>query len=640
MRKPARFSKVAKRRISNKSKQAARGRAPHELRTPWLRDVLICAFLIGANLFIYLQVSSHEFISLDDDLYVVNNGAVHGGLSWSSVVWAFTTFHATNWHPLTWLSHALDCQLFGLQAGGHHVTNLVLHCLNSLLAFFVFRRLTNATWKSAFVAALFAVHPLHVESVAWIAERKDVLSTSFWLLGMFTYTRYAENVNDRKWFLLTFASLALGLMAKPMLVTLPLVFLLIDYWPLHRLDWQPADGLSRLPAPILPLLREKLPFFALVVLSSVVTFVAQRSGGAVQELQNVPVVYRLGNSLVAYVSYVLALFWPARLGVYYPFPQGGRPLWQVIAAAATLVGISVVVWRNANKRGYLLFGWLWFLGTLVPVIGLVQVGSQSMADRYTYIPYFGLFVIIAWCAGEIFDQLHWSHSGTAAIAIAPVLILSFISWRQVKFWHDSTALFEHTLSVTNDNLAIEYNLGVVLGQQGHPDQAATHFAKALELWPEFYDALFNMGVSLAAQGHPDQAVPYYNKALSVQPDSADTRVNLAVALAQQEKLNEAKGVLEEAEQLDPNNAAAHTNLGLVLLRQNKLTEATAQLQRAIELNPASAEAHNNLGLALLAQGNTAAATNAFQRAVQLNPDYAPARNNLRRAQAAEGEKAK
>lgn len=596
------------------------------------RELLVCLALVVVNASIYWQVSSHQFIDLDDDVYVSKNPMVQAGLSLTGVQWAFTTFHAANWHPLTWLSHMLDVQIFGLQPGGAHLTNLWLHMLSSVLAFLMFRRTTGALWRSAMVAALFAVHPLHVESVAWLAERKDVLSTVFWLLTMWAYVRSTQTAAKRRWPARVFLFMALGLMAKPMLVTVPFVLLLMDYWPLGRLRWKSSDGFGRLLPSALPLVKEKLPLFVLSMASGVVTFIAQQSGGAVQQLQNVPLSYRLPNAAIACASYLVSLFWPRNLAVYYPFPPAGHPLWLGLAALLLLAGVSAFVWRFAGGASYLVAGWLWYLGTLVPVIGLIQVGGQAMADRYTYVPYFGVFVMIVWGASDLLARFRVQRPAVTGLVLTVLIVLSLLSWRQVWLWRDSTTLFEHALSVTRDNAVIEYDLGIALGQQGRSGEAAAHFAEAVRVWPEFNDALFNMGVALAAQGRLDEALSYYARALKVRPDSAKVQLNIGSTLAQQGKLDESLPYLNEALRLEPDSAQAHTNVGLILLRQGRAQEALSHLQRAVQLDPHSPEAENNLGLALLVEGKGRDAEEHFSSALRLNPGYAAARDNLRRAQ--------
>jgi tetratricopeptide (TPR) repeat protein len=598
------------------------------------RVALVCLLLVVVTAAVYAQVRGHAFIDLDDDLYVTANPSVGAGLTTSSAAWALTTFHAANWHPLTWLSHMADVQMFGMQPAGAHMTSVLLHIVNTLLAFFVLRSMTGALGRSAMVAALFAVHPMHVESVAWVAERKDVLSTAFWFLTMLAYVRYARG-GGATWAALTALFLALGLMAKPMLVTLPLVLLLLDRWPLGRWGGTPP-GRRGLASSAWPLVREKIPLFALCAASAVVTFIAQRAGGAVQEIQNVPLSYRLSNAVIACARYLLALFWPHGMAVYYPYPSLGYPLWQAALALAVLAGISTLVWRLGAKLPYLITGWLWYLVTLVPVIGLVQVGGQSMADRYTYIPYLGLFLMILWGAGDALESRRTPARLVAALAVAPLVLLGILAYRQAGLWRDSVTLFTHALSVTRDNAVIEYNLGVTLGREGRSDEAAVRFENAARIWPEFTQAQINLGVAQAAQGKLDEAALAYTRALAVRPDSAQAELNLGGVLAQQGRLDEALPHLERAAALDPADAKPHTNLGLIHLRRGRTREALDHLEQAARLDPRSPEAENNLGLALLVGGRAREAAPHFERAIALDPAYATARENLRRAREASG----
>lgn len=582
------------------------------------------------TLAVYGQVITHQFISLDDDLYITNNPMVSAGLTLKGIGWAFTAFHAANWHPLTWLSHMLDSQVFGLAAGWHQLVNVLIHVANTLLLYVFLKRVTGALWPSAMVAALFALHPLHVESVAWAAERKDVLSTFFGLLALLAYARYAQAPSPKRYVLVALW-LALGLMAKPMLVTWPFVLLLLDYWPLGRLAWKPAAGLAGLAKPLWPLLREKLPLFALVVGSIILTYLAQSRGGAVRALVDAPFSLRLANALVSYAEYILLTFWPGGLAVYYPFSPDNLPAWKITGAALLLAAITVVAVRQAGKRPCLIVGWLWFLGTLVPVIGLVQVGGQAMADRYHYLPSIGLFIALVFGLAETVAR----RAGRASVAAAVVvlLLLGVRTWTQVRLWRDSVTLFTHTLSVTSNNLVIEYNLAHVLGRQGRYDEAATHFAEALRIAPDFYDALINMGTTLADQGKPAEAVGYYDRALRVQPNSGKAHMQMAVALAAQGKMSEALPHFYKAAELAPNDADVRTNLGLAMARQGKLQEATEQLNEALRLNPNSAEAHNNLGLVLLAAGKPEESAAHFSTALRLKPGLTTAQENLKRAQA-------
>jgi protein O-mannosyl-transferase len=591
----------------------------------------MAAALAVATLAVYGQVISHQFISLDDDVYIRDNPMVAGGLTLKGIAWAFTTFHAANWHPLTWLSHMVDSQVFGLNAGGHVFVNVLIHVSNTLVLFFFLKRVTGAKWRSAIVAALFALHPLHVESVAWAAERKDTLATFFGLLSLLAYARYAEAISWKRYALVALC-LGLGLMAKPMLVTWPFVLLLLDYWPLRRLEWQPADGIKRFARAWLPLIREKLPLFCLVAASIVVTYAAQSHGGAVRGFVDAPLSLRLSNALVSYAKYLLLTVWPSGLGVYYPFSPTGVPTWQLFAALVLVATMTAIALREASKRAYLITGWLWFLGTLVPVIGLVQVGGQAMADRYHYIPSIGLFLALVFGLADLAIAWRIGRVSTAVVSAAGLLLFGSLTALQISRWRDSMTLFEQTLSVTSDNLVVHYNLGHVLGQQRKYDEAVPHFAEALRIKPDFFDALINMGVTLLEQGKPAEAISYYHRALGVEPDSAKAHMQLALALVQQEKGDDALQQFYKALELAPSDPDIRTNLGLMLARHGKLSEATAQLNEALRLNPASAEAHNNLGLILLAQGEPEESLPHFVAALRLKPDLAVAQDNLKRAQ--------
>jgi protein O-mannosyl-transferase len=592
---------------------------------------LIAAALAAATLAVYGQVIRHQFISLDDDLYIRDNPMVGGGLTLKGIAWAFTTFHAANWHPLTWLSHMVDSQVFGLNAGGHLFVNALIHVSNTLLLFFFLKRVTGVRWRSAIVAALFALHPLHVESVAWAAERKDTLATFFGLLSLLAYARYAEATSWKRYALVALW-LGLGLMAKPMLVTWPFVLLLLDYWPLRRLEWRPADGIRRFARAWLPLIREKLPLFCLVAASIVVTYAAQSHGGAVRGFVDAPLSLRLSNALVSYAKYLLLTVWPSGLGVYYPFSPAGVPTWQLVAALVLVATMTAIALREASKRAYLITGWLWFLGTLFPVIGLVQVGGQAMADRYHYIPSIGLFLALVFGLADLAIAWRIGRVSTAVVSTAGLLLFGSLTALQISRWRNSMTLFEQTLSVTSDNLVVHYNLGHVLGQQRKYDEAVPHFAEALRIKPDFFDALLNMGVTLLEQGKPAEAISYYHRALGVEPDSAKAHMQLALALVQQEKGDDALQQFYKALELAPNDPDIRTNLGLMLARQGKLSEATAQLNEALRLNPASAEAHNNLGLVFLMAGQPEKSLPHFSTALDLKPNFTVARDNLRRAQ--------
>ena len=458
---------------------------------------------------IYAQVIGHQFITLDDDAYIKGNVMVNRGVTLAGVAWAFSTFDQGNWHPLTWIAHMMDSQLFGMNAGGHLLVNALIHIANTLLVFWFLFRTTHARWPSALAAALFALHPLHVESVAWAAERKDTLSTFFGLLSLIAYVRYAKGPSIRRytWVAIT---LVLGLLAKPMLVTWPFVMLLLDYWPLRRFDLTPRKEMG---TKLWPLLREKFPLFALVAASAVITTIAQSHGGAVRTFQDFPIALRLTNALVSYVKYLLLTFWPNDLGVYYPYTTSGTPAWQIICAAFLLIGITALCFFQRKIRPYLVVGWLWFLGALVPVIGIVQVGGQTMADRYFYIPSIGLFIVIAFGLADIAETRRLAPSLSAAVASGILLALAILTNAQIHRWSNSFTLFKHTLAVTPPNLIIENNLGSALSRSGLHDEAGAHFEKALQIIPAHYDSLLydtllNMGITRFYQNRLPEAIEY------------------------------------------------------------------------------------------------------------------------------------
>ena len=521
------------------------------------------------TLLLYAPVMNHQFILLDDNRYIRENPIVNRGLSLSGIAWAFTTFHAANWHPLTWLSHMLDSQFFGLNAGGHLLVNALIHAANTLLLFLFLRRVTGAKWQSAIVAALFALHPLHVESVAWAAERKDTLSTFFGLLALLAYARYVERPSWKRYGLVALA-LALGLMAKPMLVTWPFALLLLDYWPLRRIQWQRATGAAGLGKALVPLVREKLPLFCLAAASMVITFIAQSYGGAVRTLVQVPFSLRVANAIVSCAKYLFQTMWPLDLVVYYPFSRTGVPAGQLLSAIVLLTVITVFVFRQAIERPYLLVGWLWFVGTLVPVMGLVTVGGAAMADRYYYIPSIGLFTAIVFGLSDLVADFRINRGIVGTITIGALSILTFLTSAQIDRWRNSLTLFQYTASLVPDNRMIENNLGTILGDNGKYDEAAAHFEKALRTQPDFLETT----------------------------SDADIR----------------------------------NNFGLLLARQGKLTEAAGQLNKALRLDPNSAETHEALGVVLAMSGKPEESIPHFLAALRIKPDWALAKDNLKRAQ--------
>src|SRR5277367_1427887 len=463
-------------------------------RKPTQSAVVGCLALAAITLLLYSPVTKHSFVNYDDEIYVVKNVHVRAGLTWSTFAWSWTSIEGSNWHPLTWLSHALDCELYGLNAGGHHFTNVLLHACNVLLLFLLLLWVTGSAGRSWLVAALFAVHPLNVESVAWVAERKNVLSTLFFLLAMGAYGWYAQKPNVRR-YLAVAALFALGLASKPMVITLPFVLLLLDFWPLGRIqEWaaQPAPRIRKnrkavedaagnrfTQAPFLRLVLEKLPLMLLCVASAVVTVVAQRSRGAVRSLETIPLLLRLENAAYSYAMYVWKAFWPSRLALYYPLNR--LALWQLGLAVLFLLAVSGIAWKQRFRHRYLLSGWLWYLGTLVPVIGIVQVGDQAMADRYTYVPLIGIFVMVVWGLADWADSeqvgARWRVTATAIV----LAVLSVLTWRQSSYWRTSFDVWTHTLAVTGPNPLAESDLGDALHALGRPEDALPHFQKAAKM---------------------------------------------------------------------------------------------------------------------------------------------------------------
>ena len=600
-------------------------------------EIAIATALAIVTLAIYAQVVGHYFITLDDPTYIQENPMVNRGITGAGLAWAFTTFHATNWHPLTWISHMIDCQLFGMNAGRHLLVNALIHATNTLLVFWFLLRTTHARWPSALVAALFALHPLHVESVAWVSERKDTLSTFFGLLSLIAYVGYAKapSISRYAWVAIT---LALGLLAKPMLVTWPFVMLLLDYWPLGRLAGPVAKEHRRSASHreaatgIASLVWEKLPLFALVAASAIITFVAQSHGGAVRTFTDAPVGLRLSNALVSYAKYLLLTFWPNDLAVYYPFAWAGIPAWQIIGAALVVIGITAFCFSQRKLRPYLIVGWFWFLGTLVPVIGLVQVGGQIMADRYFYIPSIGLFIALVFGLTDIATRWRVAPLLRAGIAVGVLLILATVTNAQIHRWRDSFTLFEHTLVVTPPNLRIENSLALAMGANGRYDEAAAHFERTLQIDPNFYDGLVGMGVTRAFQGRIPEAIGYFQAAIRSQSDAPKAHVQLALALWKENNDQAALEEMQRASQLAPEDASIRADLGLALELVGRIPEAIEQLHEALRMNPNSAEAHSNLGLALLASGKAQESIPEFELALRLKPELKGAADNLRRAQ--------
>jgi tetratricopeptide (TPR) repeat protein len=585
-------------------------------------SVLICAGLGLITLALYLPSLGHGFVDYDDQQYVTENAHVTGGLSAKNFAWAFG-FHAGNWHPLTWLSHMLDCQLYGLNPAGHHLTNVLLHTANTVLLFVLLFQLTGAAWRSAGVAALFGWHPLHVESVAWIAERKDVLCVFFAILTLLVYARYVSESKVRSsrskgWYGLTLALFALALMSKPMAVTLPFVLLLLDFWPLRRVQSSPEE-----PAPrrMLFLISEKAPFFLFSVAACVLTVRAQEV--AIVPTTGLAISQRIGHAVVAYGHYLEAMIWPRYLAVYYPY-EVAVSTWLIVFDAVLLAAITGVALWFMRARSYVLMGWLWFLGTLVPVIGLVQVGDQAWADRYTYLPSIGLFITVAWSTAEVVKN-RWAWAWVSVVVGVALLTDTTL---QLCHWRNTRTLFEHAARVASNNYMAITMLGTLAARDGKLDQAIEQYDVALALKPDFPEAHFSLGNALDQKGKLDQAIAEYQKALWFRPIAETTHVLLGAALAKQGKYDEAVAHYQAALKLDPDSAVAQNNLARVLHTQGKLNEAIEHYTAAIKLDPKLAPAHNNLGIALLQKGRVADGARELRESLRLNPTNAESQFNL------------
>jgi len=552
---------------------------------------------VAVTLAVFGQTLTHDFVNFDDHVYVYENPLIIRGLSAEGIIEAFTHTHARNWHPLTTLSHMLDCQLYGLNAGGHHLTNVILHTISVLLLFLVLKQMTAALWQSAFVAALFAIHPLHVESVAWIAERKDVLSAGFFMLTLAAYVRYTRAPSALR-YLLVVLLFAFGIMSKPMLVTLPFVLLLLDYWPLGRIGAQKSESQRRLPTVI----KEKIPFFALSAFSCIATLFAQRQGPSA--IDQLPFLWRLENTFVTYVTYIWQMLWPARLAVFYPHPNNRLSLLAVTGAIVLLVGVSLIVISLRRRKAYLVTGWFWYLGMLVPVIGLVQVGEQAHADRYSYLPEIGLYIMIAWTVGDLLlDSTRLRRVLVGVIAVIAIVSLGVRAFAQTSYWKNSETLWNHALAVTGENDLAHNNLGFVFLRRGELDKAVSEFQIALDIRSRNPQSHYNLGAALIQS-------------------------NLGNVLARKQLWDAAVDHLQEAIRLRPDYADAYFNLGSVRFQQGQIDQAIAQWRKALAIRPRDAEAHRNVADALRKQGKVQEAVLEYEQALNIAPEDSVALNNL------------
>jgi protein O-mannosyl-transferase len=596
-------------------------------------DLLVCLFLALTILSVYWQVINHEFIDLDDDIYVFNNRHVQSGLVLENISWAFgiSNKDIAYWHPLTWISHMLDCHIYGLRPGMHHLTSLIFHIANSVLLFLAFRTMTGDVWKSAFIAALFALHPINVDSVAWLAERKNVLSTFFWMLTILAYAHYSERPGLCR-YLLTFLFFAFGLLAKPMIVTLPFALLLLDYWPLGRLRHPIIPSAFRLG-------MEKVPFLFISAISiylSTSSLVSVEGHGNMISLEQVPLELRISNALVSYVSYIGKMVWPHDLAVHYPYP-GTISLWKTVSSFIFLIFTSLLVVLSIKREPYLSTGWFWYIGTLIPVIGLVQAGLwPAMADRWAYVPLIGMFIVIAWGIPELLARWRYKKTILALLGVTVLSILTARTFFQIQYWKNSITLFEHSLYVSNNSFVLQNNLGNALLNLGKTADAIKHLSEALRINPRFAEAHNNLGRALDMQGATAEAISHYHEALRLKPRLPTAHNNLGVALAKQGAIAESISRYREALQLNPDYAEACYNLGNAMLAQGKITEAIGHYSEALRIKPNYAEAHNNLGVALARQGKMTEAVEHLSEALRINPGYADAQKNLKSALSSQG----
>jgi len=622
-----------------------RGR-PLAVKSTGAREIVLISILLVAIVWlVFSRTIGYDFVNYDDHVYVYQNPIVSAGLTPDGIVWAFAHTHARNWHPLTTLSHMLDCQIFDLKPAGHHFTNVFLHTLAVLLLFFALRKMTDKVWRSAFVAAVFAIHPLHVESVAWVAERKDVLSAAFFMLTLVAYTSYARQPSLGR-YLMVSVFFACGLMSKSMLVSVPLVLLLLDYWPLGRsqrtenreqrseLRCQRSDVRGQ-RSEIRSLIIEKIPLFALSILCGVVTFLIQeRSAGSLEQL---PLGWRINNAIVSAVTYIWQMFWPTRLAVFYPHPEDRLAIWQVALALGLLIAITALAFSYRKTRPYLLVGWLWYLIMLLPVIGIVQVGLQGHADRYTYLPHIGLYLALTWLIADVFSSVRYRRAVLAAAGVTALVALSACAWNQTSYWRNSETLWTRALAVTTDNETAHTNFGMLLLSEGQVGEAISHFETALQIVSKSGEAHYSLtraiiycdlANALVRTGRIEEAITDLEKAVELQPNYADAHYNLGSVLLQKGEIDRAIAQWRTTLSINPNDGGAHTALGNALLQKRELRDAIAHYQAALEIDPLSVLPLNNLAWVLSTSDdaefrNGSRAVELAERAVQLSRTQNP-----------------
>ncbi len=591
-------------------------------------ELMVCIVLVIATLIAFGQLPGHDFVNMDDNVYVTENPYVQKGLSFRNIKWAFTTTYAEFWHPLTWLSLMLDVQLFGLNPSGFLFMNLAFHVASTLFLFLAFSRMTGEIWQSGFIAAMFALHPLHVESVAWIAERKDVLSTCFWMLTMWSYSRYVERPGLCRYLLVTIF-FVFGLMAKTMLVTLPFVLILLDYWPLNRFQCtvsSTSQPLNFSTSRLFRLIREKIPLFIFTIGACAITIIANQKG-----LENPSVnpmfIERVSNALVSYIAYIWKMIWPVNLAAFYPFPEKIL-YWQVAGACFLLILLTIGAILTIRRCPYFMVGWLWYLGTLVPVIGLVQVGPFSMADRFTYIPLIGLFIIVGWGVTELVGKTKYGKAGLVVVATMFLITIGTITRSQVRHWTDSVTLYEHVIKVTESNYLAHYNLGNVLRESGRFDEAIDHYRMSVPIHPNPKKPHNNMGIALTALGRFDEAVFHCSEALRLDPLLIGAHNNIGEALVALNRIDEAISHYTKALNIDPDSVETYNNLGTALLAQGSIEKAIEQYTKALQVDSMNVLSHRNIGLALIRNGELDMAVVHFRKAIEIKPDDARVKNDL------------
>lgn len=588
--------------------------------------IAACLGLVAISVLCYLPVFSAEFAGYDDTIYVTENETVQSGLSVSTVVWAITTDATGNWHPLTWLSHLLDVELFGMDARGHHATSLLIHVVNVLLLLWLLLQLTGAFWRSALIAALFAIHPLNVESVAWIAERKNVLSTTFWFLATLCYVRFVRT-RSLGWYLATAGTFALGLLAKPMLVTLPFTLLLLDFWPLKRAESEAFKGRSTVSIG-LALVREKLPLIGISAVFSIIVFIVQRAEGSVKSLEAFPFLLRIENAFIAYVQYVHKMLLPFELVPHYPHP--GANVNTVLAAvcALAILGVTVVCVLLSRRHPHLVVGWFWYLGTLVPVIGIVQVGNQAHADRYAYIPLLGLFLMIVFSLPARLGATARLRNATGAVFAILIALLCVRTWDQATHWHSAETIHAYGISIFPNDDAMQHNLGKYYLENEDFEKAGHHIALALENNPRNSFARYNLGVVRLRQDRPAEAADLFHEVLRRNPRHVDSWQSLGNALRKSGDAREAQDAYSAALELNPEFSAAHFNLGQLLLELGEVKAAEEHFWAYTKLEPDQARGYSNLGVALASRGLTDAAITQFSSAVAREPNHVESLFNL------------